>query len=57
MYISREERLKNNYRKVEAMYRKNKPIDDIARSADLSRIDALDIIQKIFALDMKMGRA
>lgn len=56
MYITREEKLKNNYRKVEAMYRKNKPTDDIARSVGLSRIDTLDIIQKIFALDMKMGR-
>lgn len=50
---TRQDRLDNNYRKVEAMYRKGQSIDEIIRSSYLDRMDVLDIVQKIFAMDMR----
>lgn len=52
-YESRQDRLDNNYRKVEAMYRKGLSIDDMARQTGLDVMDIYDITQKIFAIDMK----
>lgn len=51
-------RQKNNnndedYRCVEAMYRRGCTVDDIVNSIGISKMDVLDIVQKIFALDMK----
>lgn len=53
VYTSRTERLSNNYRRVEALYRNGSTFEQIAISFDLSIIDVLDITQKIFALDQK----
>lgn len=50
---SREDRLANNYRKVEAMYRKGRSFNEIANSLDLDVMDVYDIVQKIFAMDMR----
>lgn len=52
MFITREDRMKQNYRKVEAMYRRDCSAEEIARSVKLPMMDVLDIMQKIFALDM-----
>ena len=52
-YVSRQDRLDNNYRKVEAMYRKGQSLDEIIRGSYLDRMDVLDIVQKIFAMDMR----
>lgn len=41
------------YRKVEAMWRRGCSVDEIVRSVKLSKMDVLDVTQKIFALDMK----
>lgn len=51
-------RQKNNnndgdYRCVETMYRRGCTVDDIVNSTGISKMDVLDITQKIFALDMK----
>lgn len=50
--MTRQELLENSYRKIEAMFRRGTSIDDICRSTGLSKIDVLDVTQKIFALDM-----
>lgn len=50
-FESREDRLKNNYRKVEAMYRKGCDTATIIRQTELDKFDVFDIIQKIFAMD------
>ena len=50
--MTRQELLENSYRKIEAMFRRGTRIDDICRSTGLSKIDVLDVTQKIFALDM-----
>lgn len=42
-----------DYRCVEAMYRRGCTVDDIVNSTGISKMDVLDIVQKIFALDMK----
>lgn len=42
-----------DYRCVEAMYRRVCTVDDIVNSTGISKMDVLDIVQKIFALDMK----
>lgn len=42
-----------DYRCVEAMYRRGCTVDDIVNSTGISKMDVLDITQKIFALDMK----
>ena len=53
MFTTREERLQNAYRKVEALYRKNCTVDQICASVPaVSRIDVLDITQRIFGRDM-----
>lgn len=52
MFITREDRMKQNYRKVEAMYRRDCSAEEIARSVKLPMMDVLDIMQKIFAIDM-----
>lgn len=49
----REDILADNYRKVEAMYRRGLGVNEIMRAISLSRMDALDIIQKIFAMDQR----
>ena len=42
-----------NYRKIEAMYRKGYEIKQIVRSCpDMCEFEVIDVIQKIFALDM-----
>ena len=42
-----------NYRKIEAMYRKGYGIKQIVRSCpDMCEFEVIDVIQKIFALDM-----
>ncbi len=48
-----EKRYNDNYRMIEAMYRKGMSIDDIVNDMKyrLSKIDTIDIIQKIFAID------
>ena len=55
-YISRKVTLENAYRKVEAMYRKGYDTKSIMDALDLTKIEVLDIEQKIFAMDMKRGR-
>ena len=52
-FITRQERLDMNYRKVEAMYRKGRSINEIEHSIGLPRMDILDIVQKIFAMDVR----
>ena len=52
-FVSRKEIMANAYRKVEAMYRNGLSIDEIQRATDLSRMETLDIVQKIFAMDMR----
>ena len=53
MFITREERLQNAWRSVEAMYRKNYTNDQIAASIPgVSIMDVLDITQRIFGRDM-----
>lgn len=52
-FVTRQERLDMNYRKAEAMYRKGRSIDEIERSIGLPRMDVLDIVQKIFAMDVR----
>lgn len=46
-------KLENNYRKVEAMYRKGLAVEDIFRACRIGRLETYDLVQKIFALDMK----
>ena len=55
-YESRQDRLANSYRKVEAMWRHGLTVDEITRSSELSRMDVLDIVQKIFAMDQRRMR-
>lgn len=52
-HISRQEKLDMNYRKVEAMYRKDLSITDMKRQLGLDSMDILDIAQKIFAMDQR----
>lgn len=55
--MSNNETKKNDYnttyRQIEAMYRKGYNSDEIARSMKMSKIDVLDYVQKIFAMDMR----
>ena len=44
------------YRKVEAMYRRGCSTEEIINDLKLSKIKALDIIQKIFAMDKRFNR-
>ena len=41
------------YRKIEAMYRKGFMTQEIARSVGQSYLATIDIVQKIFAMDMR----
>ena len=41
------------YRKIEAMYRKGFTTQEIARSVGQSYLATIDIVQKIFAMDMR----
>lgn len=50
---TREERLSNNYRKVEAIFKRGFNADEIARNLNLDKMDVLDIVQKIVALDIQ----
>lgn len=53
-YESRQDRLNRHFRKVEAMVRQGHSIEDILLNCPaLSRIDVLDIDQRIFANDMR----
>lgn len=53
-----QERSNEQYRAIEAMYRKGYSTSDIARQLKLPRTNVLDVTQKIFAMDMRrMGRA
>lgn len=54
MYNNKKDKEKDTkYRKVEAMWKRGCSVDEIVRSVKLSRMDVLDVTQKIFALDMK----
>ena len=52
-FITREENININYRKIEAMYRRGMNSKEIANGCSLPLIDVLDVMQKIFASDMK----
>lgn len=41
------------YRKIEAMYRKGFTTQEIVRSVGQSYLATIDIVQKIFAMDMR----
>lgn len=41
------------YRQIEAMYHKGYSSEEIARNMNMSKIDVLDYVQKIFAMDMR----
>lgn len=57
-YVNRKEIVENNYRRVEAMWRKGNSINFIVNSTDLTKLEVLDTVQKIFYLDMrKMEKA
>ena len=53
VYKTRQDILDENYRKVEAMYRRKLSVEEIIKRTKLSKMDVLDIIQKIHHLDMK----
>ena len=54
MYNNKKDKEKDTkYRKVEAMWRRGCSVDEIVRSVKLSKMDVLDVTQKIFALGMK----
>lgn len=56
-YLSREERMSNAYKKIEAMYWKgNKTYEDMARETGLPMEDVLDIVQKIFYFEQLRPR-
>ena len=44
---------KDVYPKVEAMYRRGCSNEEIMQSLKLSKIETLDIVQKIFAIDIR----
>lgn len=52
-YVSRQEVISNNYRKVEAMYRRGSSVDEIVRATELIGLEVIDVVQKIFAMDMR----
>lgn len=56
-FITREECMANNYRKVEAVFRRGKSIDEIVKTVGIPKMDVLDIIQKIYHLDTKKRMA
>mgnify|MGYP006967124204 CR=1 FL=1 len=50
-YVNRKGIVENNYRRVEAMWRKGNSINFIVNSTDLTKLEVLDTVQKIFYLD------
>lgn len=52
MYKTYQEKASEQYRRIEAMYRKGYSTSDIARQFKLPRTNVLDVTQKIFAMDM-----
>lgn len=53
IFITRQKKMDDSYRKVEAMYRKGLSTDEIAKAVNLDRMDVLDIEQKIYHLDIR----
>ncbi|RHU19944.1 hypothetical protein DXD92_00255 [Blautia sp. TM10-2] len=53
IFITRQKKMDDSYRKVEAMYRKGLSTDEIAKAVNLDRMDVLDIEQKIYHLDVR----
>lgn len=53
IFITRQKKMDDSYRKVEAMYRKGLSTDEIAKAVNLNRMDVLDIEQKIYHLDVR----
>lgn len=51
-----QERANEQYRTIEAMFRKGYSTFDIARQLDLPTMNVLDVTQKIFAMDMRRER-
>lgn len=51
-HMTRETLLETSYRKVEAMFRKGMNVTDVSKATGLTKIDVLDLTQKIFAIDM-----
>lgn len=41
------------YRKIEAMYRRGLTTNEIAKAVNQSYLATIDVIQKIFAMDMR----
>ena len=56
MMFKRKEDNFDIYRKVEAMHRRGCSTDEISNNLRLSKIEILDITQKIFAMDKKLNR-
>lgn len=56
IFITRQKKMDDSYRKVEAMYRKDLSTNEIAKAVNLDRMDVLDIEQKIYHLDVKAGK-
>ena len=50
IFITRQKKMDDSYRKVEAMYRKGLSTNEIAKAVNLDRMDVLDIEQKIYHL-------
>jgi hypothetical protein len=53
IFITRQKKMDDSYRKVEAMYRKGLSTNEIAKAVNLDRMDVLDIEQKIYHLDVR----
>lgn len=53
IFITRQKKMDDSYRKVEAMYRKGLGTNEIAKAVNLDRMDVLDIEQKIYHLDVR----
>lgn len=51
--MNRQKKTDGDYRCVEAMYRRGCTVEEIVNSTRISKMNVLDIMQKIFALDMK----
>lgn len=56
IFITRQKKMEDSYRKVEAMYRKGYSTNEIAKAVNLDRMDVLDIEQKIYHLDVRAGK-
>jgi hypothetical protein len=56
IFITRQKKMDDSYRKVEAMYRKGLSTNEIAKAVNLDRMDVLDIEQKIYHLDVRAGK-